>query len=249
MRILLVNDDGIESRGLQAMAEALLPEHEVVVAAPAVEQSGMAHAITVHRNIEVERYEPLLAAHCTEAWKISGTPSDCVKIYLEAMAAQKKPDLVLSGINRGANLGTDILYSGTVGGAIEGYLHGIPAMAVSLDVDSELSYETTAGVFVRQLPLLLQEKDIPLLNVNFPVRFMNGTAAFVYTKAGHRDYANAFQRIEENNRLFYRMGGEIYDGENSDITDIYAVKQGYIAVTPLQLDLTDYLLLDEKLNR
>ena len=248
MKILLVNDDGIQSIGIQALAHELSLKHDIVVAAPAMEQSGMAHAITVHKRIEVETYPPLLEAGCMEAWRIHGTPADCVKIYLEAMSAQQKPDLVVSGINKGANLGTDVLYSGTVGGAIEGHLHGIPYIAVSLDIDSEISYENVARLFMQRLPMLLNEAKPVLLNINFPTKVKDNIPSFVYTKVGHRDYANAFKRIEENGRCFYMMGGEIYDGENSDITDIYAVQHGYIAITPLQLDLTDHTLLDIKLN-
>ena len=148
MRILLTNDDGIGAPGLSALAKALSTVHEVVVAAPTAEQSGMAHALTVHRDIEVRGYDGL-GDTAAEAWSIDGTPTDCVKIFLEALAKREEwPELVISGVNKGANLGTDVLYSGTVGGALEGYMHDIPAIALSLDVHSSLSFDETADIFV-----------------------------------------------------------------------------------------------------
>ena len=139
MKILLTNDDGIDGAGLWAMARAL-KNFEVVIAAPMHQQSGVAHAMTIHRMMEYRRVENSVC----EAWAIDGTPTDCVKIYLEAMAADKF-DAVISGINDGANLATDVLYSGTVGGALEGFLHDIPALAVSRDIASGISFAEAAG--------------------------------------------------------------------------------------------------------
>lgn len=245
MRILLANDDGIASEGLSALVRALSPYHTLVVTAPAVEQSGKSHAITVRQRIEIERYRGFY--HMVEtAWKIHGTPADCVKIYLEAISTEEeKPDLIISGINEGANLGTDVIYSGTVGAAMEGYMHQIPALAVSLDIHSELSYDRVARYLLHQLPFLFRTNPSPyLLNINFPVRLCGDHPVFAYTSLGQRDYLNAFQRIERNDQIFYYMAGEIYDGPNDEMTDIYAVNAGYIAVTPLQVDLTDVAALD-----
>ena len=239
MRILLVNDDGIASPGLGALVQALAPYHSLVVTAPANAQSGKSHAITMRQRIEIERYRGFSDA--VVAWKIHGTPADCVKIYLEAMVVEdEKPDLVLSGINEGANLGTDVIYSGTVGAAMEGYMHQIPAIAVSLDIHSAISYSRAARVLLHQLPFFARAHPAPyLLNVNFPVRLREDKPIFAYTALGQRDYLNAFRRIEKNDQIFYYMEGEIYDGPNGEMTDIYAVDAGYIAVTPLQIDLTD----------
>lgn len=240
MRILLVNDDGITSPGLSALVQALSSYHSVVVTAPAAEQSGKSHAVTVRQRIEIERYQGFFPA-VEAAWKIHGTPADCVKIYLEAMISEKgRPDLVISGINEGANLGTDVIYSGTVGAAMEGYMHQIPALAVSLDIHSELSYGRVARCLLHQIPFFAHVHPSPyLLNINFPVRLRDDKPIFAYTALGQRDYLNAFQRIEKDDQIFYYMEGEIYDGPNNEMTDIYAVDAGYIAVTPLQTDLTD----------
>ena len=171
MRILLTNDDGVGAAGIAALAAALSAEHEVVVAAPAVEQSGMAHAMTVHRDIEVRAVQDF-GVEGVEVWSIDGTPTDCIKVYLEAMAVREKwPELVISGVNKGANLGTDVLYSGTVGGALEGYMHGISAVALSLDVHSSLSFDETAKFFAARLPWICKQGgDYFLFNVNFPKR-------------------------------------------------------------------------------
>ena len=144
MRILISNDDGIQAKGLEALVKAFCArKHTVIVSAPARQQSGMAHALNVGRPLELVRGEELAAKYGIEAWAVNGTPTDSVKLYLEALA-EEKPDVVVSGINHGANLATDILYSGTVGAAMEGMLHDIASFAVSMDVDSTISYEEAA---------------------------------------------------------------------------------------------------------
>lgn len=241
MKILLTNDDGIGAPGLRALVEALAARgHDVVVAAPAAEQSGMAHALTVHRDIEVRDYDGF-GEKAVEAWSIDGTPTDCVKVYLEALTKRENwPGLIISGVNKGANLGTDVLYSGTVGGALEGYMHGIPAVALSLDVHSSLSFEETAGIFAEKLPWLFEEGgDDFFLNVNFPKELRNGKAEFVWASLGHRDYINAFDRIERDGKLYYHIGGTIYDWDNDEDTDIRRTETGFVAVTPLIVDMTD----------
>ena len=237
----MTNDDGIGAIGLRALAEALAARgHDIVVAAPAAEQSGMAHALTVHRDVEVCVYDGF-GEKAVEAWSIDGTPTDCVKVYLEALAKREKwPGLIISGVNKGANLGTDVLYSGTVGGALEGYMHGIPAVALSLDVHSSLSFEETAAIFAEKLPWLFKEGgDDFFLNVNFPKELRNGKAEFVWASLGHRDYLNAFDRIERDGKLFYHIGGAIYDWDNDEDTDICRTAEGFVTVTPLIVDMSD----------
>lgn len=239
MRILISNDDGVQAEGIAALTRVLSAQHEVIVAAPARQQSGMAHALTVGSRMELCRFAPL-EQWAVEAWSIDGTPTDSVKVYLEAMAGSQRPDLVLSGINHGANLGTDVLYSGTVGAAMEGYLHQISAIAVSLDVASSLHYIQAAEIFAAGLEGLLSVGQGPcFLNVNFPAAPVP-ERGFRWTKLGCRDYKNAFRRTEENGRSYYTMAGEIFDQNNDEETDIHATEEGYIAVTPLHTDLTDY---------
>lgn len=250
MRILISNDDGIEARGLEALVKALTKEHTVIVSAPARQQSGMAHALNVGRPMELLKGERLCRQYGIEAWAVDGTPTDSVKLYLEAIA-EEKPDVVISGINHGANLATDILYSGTVGAAMEGILHDISSFAISLDMDSTISYEEAAEIFAAHLDRILAEEKQPLFwNINFPRAFQGGRPQFVFGRQGKRDYHNAFQReLREDGRVFYTVAGEIFDTDKSKSTDIYAVEAGYIAVTPLMVDLTDYMELEKKLNR
>ena len=253
MRILFSNDDGIQAEGIRALVRAFAPHHEVIVAAPARQQSGMAHALTVGIPIEVSHDAELEAIPgVTEAWAIDGTPTDSVKLYVEAIA-QQKPDVVISGINHGANLTTDITYSGTVGAAMEGYLHDIDAFAVSLDSASELSYDEVAEVFrsfVEQSVVQKENREKPLFyNVNFPVRFHEDGVQYVFGRQGKRDYLNAFHREEKDGKIFYTMAGEIYDTDKGEPTDIYATEQGYVSVTPLIIDATDYPELDRRLGQ
>ena len=249
MRILLSNDDGIKAEGLEALIHAFAPNHHVVVSAPMVQQSGMAHALTVRRSMEVERDLELEKQYGIEAWSVNGTPTDCVKLYLEALA-EEKPNVVISGINHGANLATDILYSGTVGAAMEGMLHDISSFAVSLDIESELSYDEVACVFADYVETIIQHAENKLFyNVNFPKAFCTEKPMFVFGRQGKRDSLNAFQREErEDGRIFYSVAGEIFDTDKSEPTDIYAVEAGYISVTPLMTDLTDYMTLERSLD-
>lgn len=242
MRILISNDDGYEAEGIRALASVLSAEHEVIVVAPEYQQSGMSHAITVAKPMELKNRKNISGYENTlEAWSICGTPADCVKIYLESMAEGRMPDLVISGINHGANLGTDVLYSGTVGAAIEGFQHDITAIAISRDYDSKLPMGKVAEIFVNSFmqQLLDMDEKPSLYNVNFP-RVLRENPELVFTRQGKRDYTNAFRRIEEDGRVYFMMQGEIYDHHNDESTDIEAIKNGFVTVTPLQLDLTDY---------
>ena len=234
MKILLTNDDGIDGAGLWAMARAL-KNFEVVIAAPMHQQSGVAHAMTIHRMMEYRRIENSVC----EAWAIDGTPTDCVKIYLEAMAAEKF-GAVISGINDGANLATDVLYSGTVGGALEGFLHDIPALAVSRDIASGISFAEAAEVTAKYFTEQLERGEIFFHNVNFPKRYRAGFAEFKLARLGRRDYVNAFVRHEIDGRKYFEIRGEIVDLDKSEGTDIFAVEQGYVSVTPLHTDVTHH---------
>lgn len=240
MRILITNDDGYDADGLVAMTAALKGAHSVAIAAPAAQQSGMARAITVHSDVEVER---TVTVGDVPTWVVHGTPADCVKIYLEAIAVDEpRPDLVISGINRGANLGSDVLYSGTVGAAIEGFFHGVSSWAVSLDVKSAIPVARVAQLVVEHMPRLLADEP-RLLNLNFPRAFADDPPRFAYASVGHRDYSDPFRRIERDGRLFFRMGGQPCDGVNPEGSDLVQTARGHVAVTPLQLDLTDHELL------
>lgn len=243
MRILLTNDDGMDAEGIEALIAELSPAHEVVIAAPDKEQSGMSHAITVGTRISAEHDTEMEARFPVTAFRIGGTPADCVKLYLEwLIEGGDMPDCVLSGINRGANLGTDVLYSGTVHAAMEAFLHGLPSLAISLDKHSEISYQEVAQ-FMHQHFLqknFWAEGQPCFLNVNFPRAYRNGQAHMHVTRLGNRNYSNDFQReVAKDGKVWYRMAGEIVDETHGTCYDIAAVKAGEISVTPLQTDLTD----------
>jgi len=247
MRILIGNDDGIEAKGLEALVAELAREHEVIVAAPLTQQSGMAHALTVGDRMELKKCTRLEKKYGIEAWGVGGTPTDGIKLYMEELGKDKKIDVVISGINHGANLATDILYSGTVGAAMEGFLHDIPAFAVSLDAKSDISFEEAARLFITFFERLMrEEKASCLYNINFPKSFGGQTPEVRFSRQGRRDYLNAFNRVEENGRIFYSVAGEIYDTDKGEGTDIHACESGFIAVTPLISDLTDWLVLRQQ---
>lgn len=253
MRILLTNDDGIGALGIQALWQVLTDIADVYVVAPDIENSAMSQAITVHQPIRLDEY--LLDGPVIKAWKIGGTPTDCVKIALEALLVDNMPDIIVSGINHGPNLGTDILYSGTVSAAIEAALHGLPAIAVSLDAYANYNF-TVAARFIKKLVLEVVSHSLPLntlLNVNVPALPATEITGVAVTKLGFRQYENTFERREDpRGRSYYWMGGNVFEADNAEDNDVNAVKQGKIAVTPIHFDLTNYPLIhtiaDWKLN-
>ena len=238
MNVLLTNDDGIKSAGLWTLAEVMkIHGHEVTIAAPFNQQSGMSHSLSLLREIEYKRFDN----PDFEAWAFDGTPTDCVKIYLEGMS-NKKFDALISGINDGANLATDVLYSGTVGAALEGFLHAIPALAVSLDKNSAIIFNTAAEVTVNYLEKILAVKREPFLhNLNFPKKFRADKPELEITRLGKRDYINAFTSHTDDTGLAnFKIGGTSIDLDAGEGTDIYATRQGFVSVTPLQSDTADY---------
>ncbi len=235
MKILVTNDDGIDAAGIWAMARALQKNFEVVLAAPMRQQSGMAHAFTVWKKIEYRRVENKI-----EAWAIDGTPTDCVKFYLEELGKAEKISAVISGINDGANLATDVLYSGTVGGALEGFLHDIPALAISRDKNSEIPFEEVAEVTAKYFAEKFSAGEIFFHNINFPKNYRAGVVEFKSARLGKRDYKNAFIRSTENGKNFFEIRGEVYDIDAGEGTDIFAVENGYVSVTPLHFDVTHH---------
>ena len=244
MKILLTNDDGIAGAGLWALADALkVRGHEVTIAAPLNQQSGMSHALSVRREVEYKRFD----RRDFEAWTFDGTPTDCVKIFLEGMSDPKIFDALISGINDGANLATDVLYSGTVGAALEGFLHALPSLAVSLDKNSAISFDTAADITVDYLEKILRVKKKAFLhNLNFPKNFRAGKAEFVSTRLGYRDYINAFSsRTDADGRKYFHIGGTACDLDAGEGTDIHAVNCGFVSVTPLRFDTADYDEIDE----
>src|SRR5262245_4015980 len=228
--LLLTNDDGIHAPGLAALAGALAGLGDVSVIAPEREQSACGHALTLHRPLRVNQVR--------ERWfAVNGTPSDCVNLGVLGFLPER-PVLVVSGINHGSNLGDDVTYSGTVAAAMEGTLLSVPAVAVSLMDGGDF---TAAGDVARLVALRVLVEGLPrktLLNVNVPATPPRGIRM---TRLGHRVYSDkVIEQTDPRGRTHYWIGGGEPQWEALEGTDMGAVHEGYVAVTPLHLDLTNH---------
>ncbi len=235
--ILASNDDGIQSAGLARLVDALREIDEVVVVAPDRERSAVSHALTIE--------SPLRADQILPGWfAVSGTPTDCINLALNGLLP-KRPWLVVSGINRGANLGDDITYSGTVSAAMEAVLLGVPGVAFSQVGRGEFRFDAAAG-FARKLVQELQRSGLPddtLLNVNVPD--LAEPAGFAVTRQGKRRYGDAvIEKHDPRGRKYYWIGGVELDYQDEPGTDFSAIHAGLVSVTPLHLDLTNYEAMD-----
>jgi 5'-nucleotidase len=234
--ILVSNDDGIHSEGIVALAEALHDVGEVVVVAPDRERSAVSHSLTLHRPLRVQEIAP--GRHA-----VDGTPTDCVNLALNGVL-RRRPALVVSGINKGANLGDDVTYSGTVSAAMEGTLLGVPSVAVSAVGRGPFRFDL-AAVFARRLAAWVLERGLPpdtLLNVNVPTP-ENGepVRGFALTRMGRRRYGDAIvEKTDPRGKKYYWIGGEEVEQVAEEGTDFHAIAQGLISVTPIHLDLTNY---------
>src|SRR5512132_3583150 len=231
--ILVTNDDGVHAAGLLALAAALGPLGEVYVVAPDREQSAVGHALTLHR--------PLRVAQVGERrYSVNGTPSDCVNLAVLGVLPER-PVLIASGINHGSNLGDDVTYSGTVSAAMEGTLLGVPSIAVSLMEGGDVA---EAARVARQIAMrVLVEGLAPktLLNVNVPAGTVRGIRL---TRLGHRVYSEKIvEQTDPRGRTHYWIGAGPPEWEALDGTDMGAVHEGYVAVTPLHMDLTNHRAL------
>ena len=246
MRILLVNDDGIHGEGLFVLAKELAGRHVVYVCAPNREQSGMSQALSVGVPLRVS--DERLDLPVKKALSVDGRPADCTKLALEILFKDEQIDMVISGINKGANLGTDVLYSGTVGAALEGYNHNVRSLAVSVSGKSAVSFEQIAEIIAAKLDYFYQTGEKFMYNINFPLALNSDKIEFVFTKQGFRRYENEFHTVElSDGSTAYKMQGNAQDIGNDEFTDIAAVKRGCISVTPLTLERTDFAKLN-KLN-
>ncbi len=238
--ILLSNDDGIRSEGLKILYEKLSEFADVVVVAPDRERSAVGRALTMHRPLRCEQVD--------ENWfAVDGTPTSCVYIGIHAIMKGKKPDMVIGGINKGPNLGEDITYSGTVSVAMEGALLGIPSIAFSLATFKDFQWES-AGNWAKRITQKVLEKGIPencCLNVNIPNLPENEIKGIKVTRQGKKDYTEKVEvRKDPWGRTYYWIGGEEPNWKAEPGTDYWAIKNSYVSVTPIHLDLTDYKALE-----
>jgi len=240
MRILLTNDDGIYAPALRALRDALAPFGPVVTVAPDRDQSATSHSLTLHRPFRIHR-------HDENVYSVDGTPTDCVVTAFYGLLDQR-PDLVISGINHGPNMGEDVFYSGTVAAAIEGTLQGVPALAVSLATRERTDFVEPAAFVARLLQRVL-DHGLPrrqLLNVNLPFRPWTEIRGVRVTRLGSRRYQDTLVRKHDpRGREYYWIGGEDPVWEPLEGSDFRAVNEGWISVTPLSLDLTDTAALED----
>lgn len=245
MNILITNDDGIRSHGIQTLAEALRELGDVYIAAPAENQSAAGHGLTVTVPLRAREFDfPAARA----AWAVSGTPADCVKLSLEQLVPVQ-PDIVVSGINNGSNLGTDIIYSGTVAAAMEGFFHGLPAIAVSISSSwrhSDIGNYRIAAETARDYCQKLVSGALPrtLLNINVPGDKPEDIRGLKYTSMGWRWYTAAYEkRVDPQGRTYFWLSGQVVNGKADGNTDVEVCGAGYISVTPLSYNMTDHALL------
>jgi len=242
VRILITNDDGVNARGLRLLESVVRQfTDDIWVVAPSEEQSGAGHSLTLTTPVRLRR-------HDERRFSVTGTPTDAVMLALAHVMKDSPPDVILSGINRGANLAEDVTYSGTVSAAMEGTLLGIPSIAISLIGRGDFRFDT-AATFARRLTGWVLERGLPadtLLNVNVPApadgRPVRG---FALTRMGRRRYGDAIvEKVDPRGKKYYWIGGEELQFEDAEGTDFHAVSQGLVSVTPIHLDLTNYKSFD-----
>lgn len=234
MNILVTNDDGIHAPALDALRAELSALGRVTIVVPDRDQSATSHSLTLHRPLRINR-------HGDDRFSIDGTPTDCVLIAYHGLLDQR-PDIVVSGINHGPNMGEDVFYSGTVAAAIEGTMQGAPAIAASLVTHDPADFADPAR-FIGRLVREVMRRGLGrkhLLNVNLPHRPWDEIRGVQATRLGTRVYSDALiEKTDPRGRAYYWIGGQEPVWESRPGTDFHAVSEGYISVTPLALDLTD----------
>lgn len=246
-KILVTNDDGIYAPGIYALYESMKEIGEAYVVAPDYERSAVGHAITISdplRVLEVERNGNFFG------WAVNGTPADCVKLAAKAIL-NFKPDLVVSGINKGPNTAINVIYSGTVSAATEGTIMGIPSIAFSITSFKKTDFNL-ASLIAKKIAALVLENGLPpdtLLNVNIPPLPKEEIKGIKIARQGKGRYEEFFEkRIDPMNRTYYWLGGKRLFLDTDEDIDEVAIQNQYVTVTPLQYDLTDYKMLKELKN-
>ncbi len=240
-RILISNDDGINSEGIHKLHETLKKLGEVYVVAPDRDQSAVSHSLSLYRPLRLDKITEYV-------YSVDGTPTDCVNLAINGILRDKKPDLLVSGINKGENIGDDITYSGTVSAAMEGTLLGIPSIALSLvgRGDFNFDYALHHSELIAKYVLENKLPEDTLLNVNIPNLPGEQIKGIVITRQGKRLYDEPIvEKVDPRGKKYYWIGGDELGFLNIDSSDIVAVKQGYVSVTPIGLDLTKYDHIDK----
>ncbi|HBJ1649418.1 5'/3'-nucleotidase SurE [Clostridium botulinum] len=245
MNILITNDDGINARGIKTLAEKMSNKHNVTIVAPREQKSASSHSISINIPIKI-REEKIEGLDC-KAYSLVGTPADCTQAGISLLV--KDIDLVISGINRGFNSGTDILYSGTVSAAIEGAIYDVPSIAISMDVKWDRDDEdyNKAANWVNKVVDLAEKKYLKknvVLNVNVPNINEEDIKGLKVCKIGKSTYKTEYVLLEEDNDKVYQTRG-VRNQVEKDESDLYFLSQGYVTLTPLHFDFTNFKELNE----
>jgi 5'-nucleotidase len=240
MHILVTNDDGILAPGLALLADVCREVADVTVVAPDREQSGTSHSLTLHRPLRPTR-------RSDGAWQVDGTPTDCVMLALQALLPER-PDFVFSGVNHGPNMGEDVLYSGTVAAAMEAVTLGVPGIAISFAGNRPETMHTYRARLVELVRQIVNVPKFPsniLLNVNLPRIPTEEVRGIQVTKLGSRFFSESLTRMQDPwGREIFWIGGGTVTWTGGEDSDHRAVAEGYISITPLHMDLTNYPLLE-----
>jgi len=237
--ILVSNDDGITSKGIRLLVEIMKSLGDVVVVAPDSPQSGMGHAITVGETLRLDKVDMFDGV---DAYKCSGTPADCVKIAKHHVLHERRPDLVVSGVNHGSNTSISVLYSGTMSAAIEGAIEGMPAIGFSLcDYASDAEFEHTIP-YIEKITKVVLKKGLPkgvALNVNIPPKKNEPIQGMKICRQARAKWQEEFdQRVDPNGRTYYWMAGKFINFDKGEDNDEWAIAHNYVSVVPCLFDLT-----------
>lgn len=241
--ILVANDDGVRAEGIIALAKSLKKLGRVVVVAPDGQRSAASHSITLHRPLRVEKISE-------DVYSVDGTPTDCIMLGVHEIL-REYPDVIVSGINHGGNIGDDVHYSGTVSAAIEGGVLGIPSIAVSLTSNHTWDFKVAASFAVKVVKKVLKD-GLPagiILNVNIPNVTSGKIKGYVFTRQGKRSYGGIIvEKLDPRGRKYYWIGGDKPQFEDIEFSDCNAVLDNWIAITPLRVNLTDTEALKQLKN-
>ena len=247
MHFLVSNDDGINATGIKALSQALEELGNITVYAPSGDRSGASNSLTLDRPVRIHKV-------AKNKFSVDGTPTDCVHMALTGLM-DTAPDMVVSGINNAANLGDDVLYSGTVAAAIEGRYLGLPAIAFSLATnrgDYKTRYFETAQHFVKKIITNLIRSPLPqdtILNINFPNLPITEVKGIKVTRFGNRHKAeNTIKELDPRGRKIYWIGPAGPEADAGEGTDFHAIKNGYVSITPMQVDMTKHSVLESIKN-
>ncbi len=242
-QILIVNDDGIQANGIKALVEAVEGLGKITVVAPNKPQSGMGHAITIHDPLRLQKTNTF--GNKAESWQCSGTPVDCVKLAVDKVL-HKKPTICLSGINHGANHSINVIYSGTMSAAMEAAIESIPSIGFSLlDYSPDANFNA-AQIYVRELTQKILANPISpnmVLNVNIPAVAANKIKGIKFCRQANAKYKEEFnERLDNMHQKYYWLTGKFINFDKGKDTDVWALKNNYVSVVPIQYDLTNYNL-------